>query len=284
MREKGKALIAMQKINKGDVIMVDSAALISSSRLPMHITPIEGASLLETAARMLPEEDYNTIMDLDKPSGTAGLDAILKTNSFACQFDDGGVEDEYLCLFPQVSRINHACRPNANAKFIPRTLSMEIRALRDIPAWQEITITYGKLDLKYMERQKLYEENWGFKCACDLCASGIYKLVDSDWRRERFVQLHEQIEGLNAEEFDLQQVVQWEKEILEISETEVLDVLVTEDMERLAYIYAGLGRREEAREWALNAKRNLMQWKLGPGDTSDDLRRVEELLAEVSGS
>ncbi|OAG09993.1 SET domain-containing protein [Paraphaeosphaeria sporulosa] len=281
IRGKGKGVISKREIKKGDIIMLDSAAIVSSARLPLHITPHEGSKLLETAARMLTEEDYDAIMALDKPSGTTGLDAILKTNSFSCQFNDGGVGDEYLCLFPKVSRINHACQPNANAKFIPRTLSMEIRALRDIPPWQEITISYGKVNLKYAERQKLYKENWGFKCSCNLCASGIYKLAESDWRRERFTQLHDQLEALTAEDYNTEQVIQWENEILGISETEGLEVLVTEDMERMAYVYAGLGRHSEALAWGHKAKQNLLQWKLGPKDTSDDLKRIEELLVDL---
>jgi hypothetical protein len=281
IRGKGKGVIAKRQIYKGDVIMLDSPAIISSARLPLYVTPSEGSALLQTAARMLPEEEYSTLMALDKPSGTTGLDAILKTNSFSCQFNDGGVGDEYLCLFPQVSRINHACQPNANAKFIPRTLSMEIRALRDIPPGQEISISYGKVDLKYAERQKLYNENWGFKCTCNLCASGIYKIAESDWRRERFAQLHDQLEILTVDTYDAKRVVEWENEILEISETEGLEVLVTEDMERLAYVYAGLGKPSEAQAWGISAKQNLLHWKLGSNDTSDDLKRIEELLVDL---
>ncbi|KAJ4351518.1 uncharacterized protein N0V89_006861 [Didymosphaeria variabile] len=281
IRGKGKGVLAKQRISKGDLIMLDSPAIVSSARLPMYVTPSEGSELLETAAGMLMAEDYNTIMALDKPTGTTGLDAILKTNSFSCQFNDGGVGDEYLCLFPQVSRINHACQPNANAKFIPRTLLMEIRALRDIEPGQEITISYGKVDLKYAERQKLYRDNWGFKCTCNLCASGIYKISESDWRRERFAELHKTLESLNAETYDAERVMQWENEIFDISETEGLEVLVTEDLERMAYVYAGLGRHPEALAWGQKAKQNLLQWKLGPNDLNDDYKRIEELLLEL---
>ncbi|KAL1593223.1 hypothetical protein SLS60_010831 [Paraconiothyrium brasiliense] len=281
IRGKGKGVIAKRRISKGDVIMLDSPAIVSSARLPIHVTPSEGSELLETAASMLKGEDYNTIMALDKPAGATGLDAILKTNSFSCRFNDGGVGDEYLCLFPQVSRINHACQPNANAKFIPPTLLMEIRAMRDIEPGQEITISYGKVDLKFAERQKLYHDNWGFKCTCNLCASGIYKITESDWRRERFAELHQMLETLTTETYDAEQVVQWENEIFEISQTEGLEVLVTEDMERMAYVYAGLGNRSEALAWGQKAKRNLLQWKLGPNQFNDDHKRIEELLLEL---
>ncbi|KAF9739489.1 hypothetical protein PMIN04_000721 [Paraphaeosphaeria minitans] len=256
IRRKGKGIISKREIKKGEVIMLESAAIVSSAQLPLHITPNEGSELLRTAARMLPEEDYSAIMALNKPSGTTGLDAILKTNSFSCQFNDGGVGDDYFCLFAEVSRINHACQPNANAKFILRTLAVEIRALKDIPLWQEISISYGKVDLKYAERQ-------------------------SDWRRERFTQLHEHLEASTAEKYETERAIPWENEILEISEKEGLEVLVTEDMERMAYAYASLGKHSEALDWGHKAKQNLLHWKLGPKDTSDDLRRLEELLVEL---
>lgn len=278
---KGKGVIAKRPISKGDVILLDSPALLTSARLPIYLAPPEGAKLLETAVRNLAHDDQKAILALDKPPGTDGVDVILKTNSFSCQFNDKGVGDEYLCLFPRVSRINHACRPNANAKFIPRTLLMEIRALRDVVPGEEISISYGEVDLKYADRQRLYSGNWGFTCTCDLCTAGEAEVRESDERRERFAQLHRSLGSLTAENFDAQRVLRWEYEVLEISEKEGMEVLVTEDLERMAYIFDGLGRRAEAINWARKAKESLLRWKLGPYASSDDLKRIEELLSQL---
>lgn len=41
-----------------------------------------------------------------------------------------------------VSRLNHDCRPNAAYHFNTDTGKMEVRAVRDITAGEEITVSY----------------------------------------------------------------------------------------------------------------------------------------------
>ncbi|KAF2248851.1 SET domain-containing protein [Trematosphaeria pertusa] len=280
---KGKGLIAGSSVKRGQIIMLDSPRIIASAQFPARMTRSEGLQLFNFALNWLPDEDRNLVLSLDKSLGGTDIENIMKTNSFACQIDDGGVGDGYMCLFPSVSRINHACRPNAHARFIPRTLLMEIKALRDIAPGEEISISYGSVDLKHADRQKLYKEGWGFKCTCDVCTADAYTIAGSDQRRGRFSQLRERLNSLTAETYDAQQIVAWEKEVLELSEKEGLDVLVAEDLERMAYVYAGLGLVEEAKSWARKARLSLLEWTIVDGGSENDVRRVEELLRELGG-
>ncbi|KAF2645333.1 SET domain-containing protein, partial [Massarina eburnea CBS 473.64] len=282
---KGKGLVAKKELKKGTVVMVDAARIITSSKLPFSVTADQGITLMNSAVHRLPEKDKEMVLDLDKSAGGTGIDDILKTNSFACQFRDGsegdGEGEGYLCLFPQVSRINHACRPNTNAKFIPATLTMEIKTLRTIPAGEELSISYGRLELLHQERQDLYRDGWHFTCTCSLCSANTYAIAGSDQRRQRFKQLREKLGALTAETFDSQQVIAWEKEVLEISEKEGFETLVGEDLERLAYVYSGLGRRTEAVMWAKRARRNLESWVVVEGGWNLEAERVEGLLGEL---
>lgn len=41
-----------------------------------------------------------------------------------------------------MSRINHACRPNAAYHFNPESAKMEVHAVRSIAAGEEITVSY----------------------------------------------------------------------------------------------------------------------------------------------
>lgn len=260
--------------------MLDSPGIIASAQVPMHVSPSEGSRLFQSAITMLDDLTRQEVLALDG-HGDTDINGILEKNAFSCQFGDGGTGDDYLCLFPEVSRINHACRPNANAKFSSRMLSMEIRALQDIAPGEEISISYGKVELKHSERQSLYSANWGFACSCDLCTASKSAIAESDWRRERFGQLHEMLVSLTAESYNVERVLGWEKEILAISEVEGFESLIMEDMERMAYVYAGLGHIAEAVLWAQKAKENLLLWKISSGNDSDDLKRVEELLKEL---
>ncbi|KAH7398348.1 hypothetical protein BKA66DRAFT_408109 [Pyrenochaeta sp. MPI-SDFR-AT-0127] len=280
---KGKGLVSSEPIKKGATILLDSPRIIASAQFPSHIARVQGHSLFNTIVDHLPKLDRELVLSLDKSLGGTDIENVMKTNAFACQLNDGIVGDGYMCLFPSVARINHACRPNAHARFIPRTMLMEIKAMRDIEAGEEISISYGKLELKYAERQRLYKDGWNFKCTCSSCTASKYEIAGSDQRRARFAQLRNMLDNLTAETYDAQQIVAWEKEVMEISAKEGLDTLLAGDYERLAYVHAGLGRLGDAKKWANKAKQSLMDWTIVDGGPQNEILRVEELLGELGG-
>ncbi|KAJ7152676.1 hypothetical protein C8R43DRAFT_476122 [Mycena crocata] len=78
---------------------------------------------------------------------------------------------------PSVALINHSCDPNAVVVF-PRTLSnpaqeplMQVVALREISADEEILTAYVDTTLPRVIRQASLNETYLFSCACNLCAS-----------------------------------------------------------------------------------------------------------------
>jgi hypothetical protein len=221
------------------------------------------------------------VLALDQSLGGSKAEDIMKTNAFACQLADGDVDDAYMCLFSSVARINHACQPNAHARFVPKTLSMEIKAQRNIAAGEEIGISYGRTDLKHAERQALYQEGWNFKCTCSLCTASHYDVAGSDQRRARFAILRKLLENLTAETYNAQQIVAWEKEVMEIGQREGLETLLAQDYERLAYVYAGHGMMGDARRWAKMARESLLEWVVVDGGPRNQVRRIEELLREL---
>ncbi|KAF1846674.1 SET domain-containing protein [Cucurbitaria berberidis CBS 394.84] len=280
---KGKGLITRHSIQRGDTILLDSPRIIASAQFPSHVSPSQGASLFSTILDQLPGTDRDLLLSLDKSISGTDIENVMKTNAFACQPDDGEVGDGYMCLFPSVSRINHACRPNAHARFIPKSLLMEIKAVRDIEAGEEISISYGRIDLKHAERQRLYKEGWNFTCTCNSCTSTAYEIAGSDQRRARFEQLRKLLENITSETYDAQQIVAWEKEVMEISAREGLDMLLAGDYERLAYVYAGHGMNRDAKIWATKAKESLMEWTVVDGGPGNEIRRVEDFLGELGG-
>ncbi|KAK1914467.1 hypothetical protein P3342_010456 [Pyrenophora teres f. teres] len=278
---KGKGLVTLKPIKKGDTILLESARIVASSQFPTTVTRAQGQTLFNTVLDQLPEADRSDILELDQSLGGSRIEDIMKTNAFACQLDDGHIDDAYMCLFPSVARINHACKPNAHARFVPKLLSMEIKAQRNINAGEEIDISYGKIDLRHTERQKLYREGWNFTCTCSLCTASLYEMMGSDQRRERFAKLRHMLENLTPETYDAAQIIAWEKEIMEISQTEGLEILLAQDYERLAYVYAGHGMMRDAKVWAQKAKESLLQWVVVEGGPDVELRRVEELINEL---
>ncbi|RMZ72708.1 SET domain-containing 5 [Pyrenophora seminiperda CCB06] len=281
IRGKGKGLVTLKPIKKGDTILLESARVIASSHFPTTVTRVQGQTLFNSVLDQLPAADRNDILELDQSLGGSQMEDIMKTNAFACQLADGNVDDAYMCLFPSVARINHACKPNAHARFVPKLLSMEIKAQRDINAGEEIDISYGRIDLKHTERQRLYRQGWNFTCTCSLCTASLYEMMGSDQRRERFAKLRHMLESLTPETYDAAQIIAWEKEIMEIGQAEGLEILLAQDYERLAYVYAGHGMMRDAKAWATKAKASLLQWVIVDGGPDIELRRVEELLKEL---
>lgn len=75
-------------------------------------------------------------------------------------------------IFPLASRLfNHSCLPNAAARYVIRrgqSVRMEIVALREIKATEEICISY--VDPALIEsRQQIFELTYGFSCTCPSC-------------------------------------------------------------------------------------------------------------------
>jgi hypothetical protein len=278
---KGKALFTTKLIKKGETILLDPARIIASSHFPARVSHSQGRVLFNSALDRLPSEDHKMVAALDQSLGGSPIEDVMKTNSFACRLADGNVDNAYLCLFPSVSRINHACQPNALARFVSKKLSMEVKAKRDIVAGEEINISYGRVDLTREERQELYRDGWHFECTCSLCMASHDEVRASDERRVRFARLKQMLQNLTAETYNAKQIVEWEKEIMSIAHSEGLEVLLAEDYERLAYVYAGHGMVNEARRWAEKAKQSLLDWAVEDDRRDEDVKRVDETLAEL---
>lgn len=79
-------------------------------------------------------------------------------------------------LYVMQSKINHSCLPNAEITFPKSNHTLEVVALRDISAGEEICISYleeCQLLSSRHSRQKYLQENYIFLCGCEKCTSQI---------------------------------------------------------------------------------------------------------------
>ena len=70
-------------------------------------------------------------------------------------------------LWIMPSYINHSCWPNSVRSFLGNLLI--VRAARDIPEGEEISINYIENESGVQERQKAFYSEWGFNCKCTFC-------------------------------------------------------------------------------------------------------------------
>jgi SET domain len=77
-----------------------------------------------------------------------------------------------LVLDPFKALINHSCDPNA--RFISEGLELHVRALKNIPAGAELTVSYTLeyYNSDYQEQQRYLSVHRSFRCTCSICKLG----------------------------------------------------------------------------------------------------------------
>ena len=137
----------------------------------------------------------------DETTVYAHLLAAFRNNNF-----DLGASTH--ALFRDVSRLNHACVPNAQANFNTTLGRFTIHAVRALDAGEEVTISYlAEHGAMRASRQARLAKGYGFSCGCGACDLGTEAGRRSEARRaemrERLGRFAEEVKG--RKEPDLQQ-------------------------------------------------------------------------------
>lgn len=94
--------------------------------------------------------------------------AKFMTNLIQIQTKDG---KQVSAVFSTVSRINHACVPNAYCSLNAKLGKAVVHATRDLEAGEQVFINYlgpAVFNTKVQRNVFLYKD-WGFNCACSAC-------------------------------------------------------------------------------------------------------------------
>ncbi|TLS24953.1 hypothetical protein PpBr36_07507 [Pyricularia pennisetigena] len=172
---KGLGVVATRRIRAGEILVADHPLLLADVEAA---AAARGGLLLRLAVESLPLP--GRFFDLARSYGAGdAVEDVLNTNTFAVGVGDG----DYMGLYPEIARINHACSPNSFSRFHPSDLTMDVGAMRDIMPGEEITISYIPLGLPSTHRAAKIRD-WGFACTCRLCSTPTANRL-SDQRRER---------------------------------------------------------------------------------------------------
>ncbi|KAK4123148.1 glycosyltransferase family 1 protein [Parathielavia appendiculata] len=196
MREipgKGMGLVATAPILRGDLILANTASLMIDYRAFHELAKPRYTALQAAAVSHLPPSHQSLILSLsahipDTSHLTPAelIDAILATNSFDIDphpDDPADQHNSFFALFPDVARLNHDCRPNAEYRFDYDTLAQHVHAARDIWPGEEITLSYINGLMVRSERVDRLKKNWGFECSIGM----ILRLREElrDWKGRR---------------------------------------------------------------------------------------------------
>ncbi|OTA62636.1 SET domain-containing protein [Hypoxylon sp. EC38] len=251
LREKGMGVVANRTIRKDEVVMLRYPVMVKimdSRRWKQQ----DVLKLLHRGAMQLPPKEARQMMKLAHSKGGYIVDDIINTNAFGVLV--GNVDHSGLYL--DVSRLNHACKPNMFSRFSSTTLGMEVVAYREIEAGEELTFSYLPLNLQSEQRQSLIRE-WGFNCSCSLCTSPAETAI-SDRRRGRIQDLLAELD--RPEVRNHAGVKERVDEILDLCNKEGLAAQLGDFYAIVAELYSNMGYLDLAKKYGELAVKELMHY------------------------
>ncbi|ORY59243.1 uncharacterized protein BCR38DRAFT_351933 [Pseudomassariella vexata] len=199
---KGMGMIANKNFRIGDHIMSSTPSFMIDYNVFHYVPENQVVQMEADAASTLPANHGAIFMNLsthdEVDSYETRVAKIILTNSF--DIEEKGVvsredeeEETWYTVFPEISRLNHDCRANADYHFDVTTLTQHIHAVRPIAAGEEITISYVDPILPREVRRKRLETSWHFPCSCSLCMQNEHQTNASDARIWQILELRRQL-------------------------------------------------------------------------------------------
>ncbi|KAK3361304.1 hypothetical protein B0T24DRAFT_119145 [Lasiosphaeria ovina] len=264
---KGLGLLANKTLHRGDTIMKKTPAMLVHRAFfeSVAVAPQSQDALLDSAVALLPPPLRKEF--LAQMGGSPS--AILATNSFQMDIGSGSGDGHHYGNFPEVSRLNHDCRPNA-AFHIGADLAHTTMAARDVDPRTELAISYIDPLLPRAARQQRIRHAWDFACGCALCSSS-HKAADKSDARLREIA---RIEAALADFTDESVTARVLGRLVQLYADERLDASVAGAYTLVALNYNMLGDARSAQRYARLAHEALLVEK-GPGH--GDLAEMAEL-------
>ncbi|KAF2664724.1 SET domain-containing protein [Microthyrium microscopicum] len=274
---RGIGLIANRTLHKGDHIFSNTPVIMVEEWIFSEFEEAQRLPLQEAAILQLPKGAHDKFMALHGHFGTNPYDDNFNTNAFAIEiWPNDEDETAYNVVMPEISRLNHDCRPNAHYYFDPHTLTHHVHALRTIYPGEELTISYIDPAQALVTRTTALKTSWGFDCACSSCTAPPPHAAASDARIAQLLALQNSLEdhapltnpgdGVGAAEL-----------LVSLYKQERIEGPVCEAYSLAAHEYASVGDEWSAVKYARLAVESGL---LYAGPDGDDVVDMQELLAD----
>lgn len=176
---KGIGMFAKTNISGGTRLLADQCLL----HLPGPKTLLIDIERAFDQLSPSQQEAYMKLHCPDRP-GRSPIVRIWEANCFRVGEGAG--------IFLKASRINHSCTPNAHFAWNTTIQRETVHAIVDIPANEEITISYCRPHSDIYHR-RIRLEAYGFDCDCAPCAQDTASGRASEEHRRRMEELFEEI-------------------------------------------------------------------------------------------
>ncbi|CAN8096393.1 unnamed protein product [Discula destructiva] len=274
---KDMGVVATRPIYRGDHLMSFTPAVVIDYGAFDTLAPEEVRRLQTEAADQLPLNVKGRFMDLSTHDGASDhverVEKILRTNAFDVSVLDDGETGLYV-VFPEISRFNHDCRPNADYWFDQETLVQHVYATRAIYPGEEISLSYMNPVRTRAKRQQKLHDVWGFKCTCALCSLRPEMSAASDDRIRQIKSIRKQLEDYSTDSAATPQMADL---FVSLYEQERLDGSIYEAYAFAAIEWNGVGEPWEAVRYA----RLAIEYGLAAvGPRDEDVVEMSELAED----
>ncbi|KAK3688840.1 hypothetical protein B0T22DRAFT_426812 [Podospora appendiculata] len=271
IKNKGLGLVANTTLHRGDTIMTQTPAILVHRNFLERLPPTKQHALLDDAIARLPAPlRASFLAQMGHVEAGHKITAILATNTF--QMNLGGPDGHHYGNFPEVSRFNHDCRPNAAfhiAADRDSSLTHTTTAVRAIQPGEELTISYlGALEPR-AARQLRAHHAWGFDCACAQCRLPSAAAAASDARLGEIADIETELADVRSERVTPAML----RRLAGLYEVERLEGSVASAYTLIALNSNMLGEEEMAREFAARAVEALVI-ENGSGSGDEDAMRA----------
>ncbi|KAH6891324.1 hypothetical protein B0T10DRAFT_458716 [Thelonectria olida] len=247
---KGLGLVANRRLETGEVMMpLSPFFLIQVDLLHRGAEPGKHQDLLDKGFAMLPEKTKKLFLAQFGHFGGHRIYDILRTNAYVLHVVGRYGGATHLGLYPpEISRINHDCRPNIVYR-IDTDLVYRAHVVRPILPGEEVTVSYVSPTLSRATRQKQLHIHWGFECQCQVCAAPKALATLSDQRLAEIKSIERDL----ASWWDFDTNIDVLHKLIRLYEEEKLYIQMHTALVTAAENAAALGYDKEAQEFAQRA-------------------------------
>lgn len=266
---KGIGTLASQDLQPDTKILEYTPAFLAY--LEDDLPTMAREALWRTAIAQLPPATREAFLDLvtiyNDPR--VKVQDIVKANTFQMLL----VASNHLAIFPETSRLNHDCAPNAQYVIDWEMLSHTVHTTREIEEGEEITIAYtSPLEKAQLRREKM-KEGFGFECSCARCT----KSKESNAVLDEIMHLQHELSNWSASSRASPETAE---RLIHLYEQEGLQGFLDIPYGHAALAANAAGNIEAARSWARKAKIAVLR---KDGKDASALQVWESLLADARG-
>lgn len=182
----GFGMVATRSIPRGTLIIAEPPlfAIHDSASEPNKVIPV-----IEAKLQALSDDQKTAFFSLHNsyPQELPAALGIFKTNAHPL-----GVDSSDSGVFPECSRFNHSCAPNASYAWNIASAKEAIYAVKDIAPGEQITVTYldeERLNQSRSGRREILMRDFRFQCNCNVCGASPEAVAASDRRRTEIARL-----------------------------------------------------------------------------------------------